>query len=57
MKHAKGRGVALLGVLLLMVTLSMLAAALVSVHRGHWALARGQDQRIAAHQACLSAIE
>lgn len=48
---------ALLGVLLLMVTLSMLAAALVSVHRGHWALARGQDQRIAAHQACLSAIE
>lgn len=57
MKQAKGRGVALVGVLLLMVTLSMLAAALVSVHRGHWALARGQDQRIAAHQTCLSAIE
>lgn len=57
MKHAKGRGVALVGVLLLMVTLTMLAAALVSAHRGHWALARGQDQRIAAHQTCLSAIE
>lgn len=57
MKQAKGRGVALVGVLLLMVTLSMMAGALVSVHRGHWAMARGQDQRIAAHQTCLSAIE
>jgi hypothetical protein len=57
MKQAKGRGVALVGVLLLMVTLSMLAGALVTVHRGHWALARGQDQRIVAHQCCLSAVE
>ena len=57
MKLAKGRGVALVGVLLLVVTLSMLAGALVTVQRGNWALARGQDQRIAAHQACLSAIE
>ncbi|ODT63826.1 hypothetical protein ABS71_13885 [bacterium SCN 62-11] len=43
--------------LLLMVTLSMLAGALVTVHRGHWALALGQDQRIVAHQCCLSAVD
>lgn len=51
------RGVALIGVLLLIVTLSLLAGAMVAVHQGHWALSRGQDQRIAAHQACLSAVE
>ena len=57
MKRLRNRGIALIGVLLLIVTLSMLAGAMVSVHRGNWSLARGQDQRIAAHQACLSAIE
>lgn len=46
-----------MGVLLLSVVLGMLATALVMVHRGHWRLASGQDHRIAAHQACLSAVE
>lgn len=50
-------GVALIGVLLLLIVLGMLATALVMVHRQHWLLSRGQDQRIAAHQACLSAVE
>lgn len=45
-----------MGVLLLIVTLAMLAGAMVTVHRSHWAMSRGQDQRIAAHQACLSAV-
>ncbi len=48
---------ALIGVLLLSVVLGMLATALVMVNRQHWQLSRAQDQRIAAHQACLSARE